>query len=142
MALVLVGVLLFLSYTASLRTWWQQRQEIRAAEAEIAMREDAIADLAEEAERWEDPAFVEQQARERFGWVMPGEVGYRVIGSDGEVQGDVPQLTEPPSDEPPQWYDQLWSSVALAGQPESESDSEPEKPAETEPTAPLQDSGG
>ena len=79
------------------------------------MREDAIDTLKDDRERWRDSAFVEQQARERFGWVLPGEVGYRVIGADGKVQGDVPTLNEPAQPEAKQWHDLLWGSVVEAG---------------------------
>ena len=130
-------VLLIASYATLLHTMWQQRQDIRATEAEIEMRKSAIAELEDDAARWDDPAFVEQQARERFGWVLPGEVGYRVVDADGEVQGDVPQLADPPSDAPPAWYDQLWESVKVAG-------TEPEQsPTPTEdPTQPLGPTSG
>ncbi|EFQ83751.1 septum formation initiator [Aeromicrobium marinum DSM 15272] len=114
--LLSIIVLLIASYTSSLRTFWDQRQEIRATEAEIVMRQQAIAELEDDAARWDDPAYVKQQARERFGWVLPGEVGYRVIGADGEVEGNAPRLAEPPSSEPPPWYDRLWSSVQTAGE--------------------------
>ncbi|MFT4300088.1 MAG: septum formation initiator family protein [Aeromicrobium sp.] len=134
--MLIVMVLLIASYTASFRTWWQQRQEMHATQLQIEASKDAIDELKDDARRWDDPAYVEQQARDRFGWVMPGEVGYRVIDADGEVEGDVPQLSEPPSDDSPQWYDQLWRSVEVAGQEPVE----PTKPAET-PDAPLQDAG-
>lgn len=122
-AVVLLSVLLLLvaSYTSALHAWWEQRGEIQSAKAEIIMRRDAIGQLKDTKARFDDPAFIKQQARARFGWVMPGEVGYRVIGSDGSVQGDVPTLDSPPSALERQWYDTLWGSVEQAGK-------EPEKP--------------
>lgn len=112
-----VLLLLLASYTSSLHAWWQQRGEIQATKAEIAMREATIEELTDTEARWEDPAFVEAQARQRFGWVMPGEVGYRVIGADGEVQGEAPSLAEPPDPEQQSWYDALWGSTREAGVP-------------------------
>ena len=118
--LLSVVLLLIASYTTTLRAWWDQRGEIQETRAEIATRTAAIADLEIEEGRWDDPAYVEQQARERFGWVLPGEVGYRVIGSDGTVQGDAPTLDDPPSAAPREWYDTLWGSVLESGKkPES-----------------------
>ena len=111
-----VVLLLVASYTSALHAWWEQRGEIQSAKAEIVMRRDAISRLKDTKARFDDPAFIEQQARARFGWVMPGEVGYRVIGSDGSVQGDVPTLDAPPSVKERQWYDTLWGSVEQAGQ--------------------------
>jgi cell division protein FtsB len=116
-AIVLLTVVLLLvaSYTSTLHAWWEQRGDIQASKAEIVMRKQAIADLEDEKDRWNDPAYVKQQARSRFGWVMPGEVGYRVIGADGVVRGDVPTLDEPPEATTPQWYDKLWGSVKQSG---------------------------
>ena len=116
-AVVLVSVVLLLiaSYTSSLHAWWDQRGEIQSQKAEIVMRKNEIKELRDDKERWSDRAFVEQQARERFGWVLPGEVGYRVIGSDGKVQGSVPTLDAPPVPVPKQWYDKLWGTVVESG---------------------------
>lgn len=127
-AVLLMSVLLLLlaSYTSSLHAWWQQRGEIQSLKAEKAMREAAIEELTDTEARWEDPAFVEAQARERFGWVMPGEVGYRVIGSDGRVQGDVPALDEPPDPAQRPWYSSLWGSTKEAGIPPEASTERPD----------------
>ena len=114
--LLSVVLLLVASYTSALHAWWEQRGEIQSAKAEIVMRRDAITQLKDTKARFNDPAFIKQQARARFGWVMPGEVGYRVIGSDGSVQGDVPTLDAPPTTVERQWYDTLWGSVEQAGQ--------------------------
>ncbi|MGZ8690435.1 MAG: FtsB family cell division protein [Aeromicrobium sp.] len=118
-AVVLLAVVLLLiaSYTSSLHAWWDQRGEIQSRKAEIVMRKNAIKELNDDKERWSDPAFVEQQARERFGWVLPGEVGYRVIGSDGKVQGSLPTLDAPPTPEDKQWADKLWGTVVESGKP-------------------------
>lgn len=115
MVLLSVVLLLVASYTSALHAWWEQRGEIQSARAEIVMRRDAISQLKDTKARFNDPAFIKQQARARFGWVMPGEVGYRVIGSDGSVQGDVPTLDAPPTTQERQWYDTLWGSVEQAG---------------------------
>jgi hypothetical protein len=123
--LLSVVLLLVASYTSALHAWWEQRGEIQAAKAEIVMRRDAINQLKDTKARFDDPAFIKQQARARFGWVMPGEVGYRVIGSDGSVQGQVPTLDAPASAAQTRpWYDTLWGSVEQAGK----------KPAKPKPT--------
>lgn len=120
-------LLLLASYTSTLHAWWEQRSEIQSTKAEIAMRKQTIAELEDQKVRWNDPAYVKQQAKERFGWVLPGEVGYRVLGTDGKVQGaDVPTLDAPTQAKKPQWYDKLWGSVAAAGK-------EPAAPKKNQP---------
>lgn len=119
------------SYTSTLHAWWQGRSDIQATKTEIAMRDKAIADLEDQIDRWDDPAYVKQQAKERFGWVTVGEIGYRVIGSDNKVQGaDVPTLDSPVQPDLPQWYDKLWGSMKEAGKepaPAPTTDPEPDK---------------
>jgi len=130
--LLSVVLLLIASYTSSLHAWWEQRDEIQSRKAEIVMRSSAIKELQDDKERWSDRAFVEQQARERFGWVLPGEVGYRVIGSDGKIQGNVPTLDAPPVPETKQWHEKLWGTVVESGkQPKK-------KPVEADPDKVLE----
>lgn len=121
-----VLLLLLASYTSSLHAWWQQRGEIIALEATIASSQATIEELGDTQARWEDPAFVESQARERFGWVMPGEVGYRVIGADGQVRGEVPTLADPPAPRDQPWYESLWGSTKEAGVPSADVPARPD----------------
>jgi hypothetical protein len=126
--LLSVVLLLIASYTSTLHAWWDQRSDIQATKAEIVMRKQAILDLEDQKARWDDPAYVKQQARERFGWVMPGEIGYRVIGTDGKVQGEVPTLDAPAQAASTTWYDKLWGSVKEAGkEPTARKTTTPEK---------------
>jgi len=122
MALIVVLVVLVLSYASSLRIYLGQQHELAVAQQQIRERSDRIADLEAEARRWNDPAYVKAQARERLGWVMPGEVGYRVIGADGEpIGGGVTiesQETLPAGEHDPMWWDRLWGSLRTADAPE------------------------
>ncbi|PJJ56845.1 septum formation initiator [Mumia flava] len=116
--LLLVLLVLAISYASSLKAWLQQRDALAAAHARIDASTEAIAELEKQKARYDDPEFVEQQARSRFGWVMPGEVGFTVLGADGEPVGDAPELTAPTSTEDeggPVWWNRLWSSVETAG---------------------------
>jgi len=126
--LLSVVVLLVASYTSALHAWWDQRSEVTAKRAEIVQRRDAIRELENTKRRYDDPAYVQQQARERFGWVMPGEVGYRVIGIDGKIQGELSAPTEVPDPTVTRWYNVLWGSVEAAGrQPNATPVADPDK---------------
>ena len=126
--LLSVVVLLVASYTSALHAWWDQRSEVTAKRAEIVQRRDAIRELENTKRRYDDPAYVQQQARERFGWVMPGEVGYRVIGIDGEIQGELSAPTDSPEPTVTRWYNVLWGSVEAAGrEPGSTPTADPDK---------------
>ncbi|WP_220793706.1 FtsB family cell division protein, partial [Nocardioides stalactiti] len=85
-------------------------------------------DLARETERQQDPAFLEQEAR-KLGYVMPGETPYVVIDDDGEPLTDA-ELDDPSSmndDEGPAWYDGVWESVKVAGDPPTRIQPQPKK---------------
>ena len=45
----------------------------------VAAQEQDVAALEGERERWRDPAYVEQQARQRLKFVKPGERSYTVL---------------------------------------------------------------
>jgi cell division protein FtsB len=116
-ALVIVAILLLTSYATSLNAWWNQRQEIAALELRVRVAENEIAELEDIEERWQDPAFIRNQARERFGWVMPGEVGYRVIGLDGQLKGEGSTLDEPAPLVEQTWVDRLNGSFHAVDHP-------------------------
>ncbi|MEV8375309.1 septum formation initiator family protein [Kribbella sp. NPDC056861] len=128
--LLVLGALI-VSYAQSLRVWFDQHQQISTLQQEIRDREKRVDQLDDEISRWNDDAYVKAQARQRLGWVMPGEIGYRVIGADGKPVGAPPEPAgpvDPKADEPPAptWYTKLWGSVEGAGKP----------PQPVKPTAP------
>jgi len=119
--LLLVLAVLAVSYASSMRAYLQQRAHIEALRAEIAETGQDIEALEREKRRWQDDAYVEMQARERFGYVMPGETGYQVIDENGRPLDSPDRLSDP--DEvapavPTAWWEVAWSSVELAGDPE------------------------
>lgn len=118
---VVVLAVLLVSYASSLRAYLSQRSHIEELEAQIASDRHAIANLQQEQRRWNDPAFIEAQARERFGWVLPGEVGLRVIGRNGQALDSSSQLTDPSTlgkDPDAQWWTTTVASIRGAGRSE------------------------
>ena len=118
--LLVLGALI-VSYAQSLRVWFDQHQQVSALNQEIRDRQKRVGELNDEITRWGDDAYVKAQARQRLGWVMPGEVGYRVIGADGKPLGAPPEPTTPSDGtadtQKPTWYTKLWGSVQGAGTP-------------------------
>ena len=129
--LLVLGALI-VSYAQSLRVWFDQHQQISALQQEIRDREKRVAELNDEISRWGDDAYVKAQARQRLGWVMPGEVGYRVIGADGKPVGAPPEPSAPSDGttdaQKPTWYTKLWGSVEGAGTPPAPATPAPAKP--------------
>ena len=126
--LVLVLAVLAVSYASSLRAYLQQRDHLDALEATVAEKQASIDDLNRETERQQDPAVVMQEARE-LGYVLPGETPYVVVDEDGDPLTDA-ELDDPSSigeHDAPAWYDGMWSSVKVAGNPPTRIPPQPEK---------------
>jgi cell division protein FtsB len=118
--LVLVLAVLTVSYASSLRAYLQQREHINDLKTQIAQHEANIDELESEKDRWQDPAYVAKQARERLGYVMPGEKTYLVLGEDGKPLEPASQLQDPStviSTTQTPWWSDGWASVELAGNP-------------------------
>jgi len=129
--LVLVLAVLMVSYASSFRAYLEQRRQLSDLHDQIARSNANIKDLQREQERWSDPAYRQQMARDKFNFVMPGEVSLIVLDENGEPLGHVDTLSDPKvatDGGRPEWYDAAWDSVLLAGNPPDPND-EP-KPAE------------
>lgn len=94
----------------------EQQNDITQAQQRLSQEQQRQENLETQLERWEDPAYVQQQARERFNMVMPGEKKYLVI--DDQTARDAEQPNVAPLDEELEmgWADRLWGSVITSGQ--------------------------
>lgn len=101
----------------TLGTFIDQRQKIAALEASVQVSESEITALENERERWQDPAYITTQARERLYYVKPGEVVY-LIDNDLDAAA-LPREQEPVSDtleeKPSDWMPQLLRTLTSAG---------------------------
>ncbi len=98
LAVTMAGIFPFRQIIAQRRAVATAEMKLEALTAENALLEEEVAALHTEAE-------IERLARERFGMVRPGEIGYFVV-DDGSVPAPVP---EPPDlDDDRAWYAELW----------------------------------
>jgi len=80
--LVLVLSALLLAYAYPVRIYLNQQAEIAALRAHQRQQQAHIADLRAESAKWNDPAYVEAQARSRLQMGRPGETLYIVVDGD------------------------------------------------------------
>lgn len=94
-----------------------QQGDIAAMEDKVAVQEQDVAALEAEQERWRDPAYVEQQARQRLKFVKPGERSYTVLDAapSAGTADPVPGVASP--DVPLPWYETVWESTRTADVP-------------------------
>jgi cell division protein FtsB len=118
--LVLVVALLMVSYASSMRAFLEQRHHLASLSASISTSQAEVDRLSREKKRWNDPAYVRTMAHQRFGWVLPGEIGFRVLDDNGKPLGHTDSLPAPSSGEVPtrpQWWQTAWGSDVAAGKP-------------------------
>jgi cell division protein FtsB len=120
MVLLLVLSVLTISYASSLKAYFQQHSQIQQLQSQIASSQASINRLENEKAQWQDPAYVREQARARFGYLMPGQTSYVVIGDNGKPLAAQAKLSDPrtsSSKTPTAWWTTEWKSVELAGNP-------------------------
>lgn len=121
-AVVLGSIMAFLAVllASSVAAWVHQRTEIQALRDRVAAQEADVAALRAERERWNDPAYVEQQARQRLKFVRPGERSYTVLDPQPQGAGAAGTLVGPGAGEAAParpWYGTVWESVLTADAP-------------------------
>jgi cell division protein FtsB len=81
----LISVIVLGTFIVSqdVQTYLDQRREIVEMEESIAQAEEAVEEMQAERDRWQDPVYIRSQARDRLYYVLPGEVSYLVMDSEG-----------------------------------------------------------
>src|SRR5690606_12538886 len=77
---IMLGLVVLAAFVLvpTLGTYIDQRQQIAALEESVELTQAQVAELERERERWNDPAYITTQARERLYYVKPGEIVYLV----------------------------------------------------------------
>ena len=148
-AAIMAGLVCVLTLTIAgpVRTYFAQRTEMKQLAASEASLRDQIAELEGQKAKLADPVYIAAQARERLGFVKPGDIPYQV---------QLPPGSEVPSAASPQqqlasngdpWYTALWHTIADTphGPPAAAPEPAPEpgapvpppNPAEPAPPAPV-----
>lgn len=100
----------------SLRIFVEQQQERAALAVAVTQQQREVDELEQDVARWEDPSYVEAQARERLYYVKPGEFSYLVIddGATVTTQRGIP-ISDKLLTTEVDWVSTLLSSVLTAG---------------------------
>lgn len=130
--LITIVVLALAALVPTLNTYVAQRQQLTALERSVAGKEQQVEDLQRQVQRWEDPAFVQAQARERLLFAMPGETQYRLTDTSGrEVPQTQAEIRAEQAAAGP-WYSTLWESVEGASRLTPEDIPDPDRTQDPE----------
>ena len=142
-AAILAAVVCVLTLTIAgpVRTYFAQRTEMKQLQASEARLREQIAELEQQKDKLADPVFIAAQARERLGFVMPGEIPYQVQLPPGEALPGSPAEEALQANSTDPWYTALWHTIAEQphGVPPTAPPTPPGAPGAPEPVTP--DSG-
>ena len=117
---VVVSVLAVL-LALPLKTYFSQHSSIASLERSQAAQQKRIAGLQATVQRYDDPAYVQAQARARLHYVLPGETDYVVVPKKAKAKPAAAthttglQQTVPGSSSRSPWWSRLWASTVSAG---------------------------
>jgi cell division protein FtsB len=139
-AAILAAVVCVLTLTIAgpVRTYFAQRTEMKQLTASEAALRRQIADLEQQKVKLADPAYVAAQARERLGFVMPGEIPYQVqLPPNAALPADPGSTPTALTNNDP-WYTSLWHTIAdnPHGPPTPPAPVAPPQPAPAPPNPP------
>jgi hypothetical protein len=69
--------------SSDVQAFLNQRRQIAEVEQSIEQAKQAVDDMQAERDRWQDPVYIRSQARDRLYYVLPGEVSYLVMDTEG-----------------------------------------------------------
>ena len=117
-ALVLGAVLILLVVVlaAPLHRYLSSRSALEQAEQQRRHSQGQLTELRQQLKQWDDPAFVEQQARSRLQYAMPGDTIYLVVrpGQKSNLNAPAQRNAAPVRVPGGTWNQRLWGSVLTA----------------------------
>ncbi|MGV1006524.1 MAG: FtsB family cell division protein [Candidatus Nanopelagicales bacterium] len=124
-----VIVVLVTMLAIPIKTYLNQRSRIAGLESDVAWHSQRVADLSAAHKRWQDPAFIEAQARARLHFVRIGQIGYVVL-TDQQSEVEETTTTRPQGRlrQTGPWWSVVWGTVTDTSDP---------KRASNEPLAPA-----
>lgn len=122
LVLFVVVLMAFIVLAPTLRAYVNQQEEHRQLAAQISDTKDHNEQLRQEIERWDSEAYIKAEARERLGFVLPGQTPYRVVDPQ-VITGEEAPIARSNNEQGPvevapsgPWYLTVWDSVQMAGE--------------------------
>ena len=112
--LATVIVLLLVLLASPLNRYFQSRSDMGKAASQLQQDTSTLAKLKAQQKQWGDPGYIQQQARARLQYAMPGDTTYVVVNNG--AQNDIVRTTTVSNSTAPSpgWNTKLWQSVVRA----------------------------
>ncbi len=113
--LVLAIASVMVAVALPLKIWLGQRSDIASLVSQTQQAQAQLGRLNAQDRRWQNPAYIESQARKRLHYTMPGRTSRVVLGKTNTSRHPAAGHGVVVSTVP--WYSQFWKSVETAGAP-------------------------
>jgi Septum formation initiator len=111
--LVVAVASVILAVALPFKVWLGQRGQIASLTAQTHQAQAQLRHLNAQANRWQDPAYVESQARKRLHYALPGHDVRIKLG--GQAQRGSASSARGAAAAGGPWYSVFWRSVQVAG---------------------------
>jgi cell division protein FtsB len=107
-------VVLLVVLASPLNRYFNSRSDLSGAAQQLHNDKQQLRELNRQYKQWSDPGFIQQQARQRLQYAMPGDTVYVVV--DRGAKSDIQKTESAPTDQQAagSWNTRLWSSVEQA----------------------------
>jgi cell division protein FtsB len=113
LGVLVIGLVVVLA--SPVKRYLGSRHDVGAAAAQLQHDRARLTELAKQKARWSDPGYVQQQARKRLQFAMPGDTVYIVV--DKGQRSDIERSRTGPgpgSTAGVAWNQRLWGSLRAA----------------------------
>ena len=115
-ALVLgtVVVLLLVLLASPLNRYFESQSDVSKAATQLHQDQSSLATLKAQQQQWGDPGYIQQQARLRLLYAMPGDTTYIVVNHSAGSTTDKTVSASSRTKATGSWNTKLWASVQHA----------------------------
>jgi cell division protein FtsB len=107
-------ILLLVVLASPLNRYFQSRSALSDAARQLQGDKARLTQLEQQVKRWGDPGYVQQQARQRLQYAMPGDTVYVVVNHGRRNAIADTAGAGGKSDDQAGWNTALWNSVTRA----------------------------
>ena len=107
-------IVLLVLLASPLHRYFGSRSDLNAAAQQLQHDQQQLRELKQQYAQWSDPGFIQQQARERLQYAMPGDTTYIVVGKGQQNEIARTSGTGRSAVVKTAWNDKLWDSISSA----------------------------
>lgn len=110
-----VCVLMLVLLASPVHRYFVSRSAVAQSAEQLRRHNQELAHENQQLQRWSDPGYVQQQARQRLQYAMPGDTVFTVLRPGSRAGIDPDAGKDSTTQRAGTWNTRLWTSVRAAG---------------------------